>query len=94
MQIDEKCYNISLQICREAQSILLWCATPAAVWQLDDQQVFQTYFTEQHHDSLADYLHYKMVTEQKGSIHAQVLHLKKYMYCKVAVTQCDLLSNF
>ena len=68
-------YSISLQICREAQSILLWCATPAAVWQLDNQQVFHTYFTEQHHDSLADYLHYKMVTEQKGSIHTQVLKI-------------------
>jgi len=55
--------------------MLLWCATPAAVWQLDNQQVFHTYFTEQHHDSLADYLYYKMVTEQKGSINAQVLKI-------------------
>jgi hypothetical protein len=47
------------------------------------QQVFQTYFTEQHHDSLADYLHYKMVTEQTESIYAQVLH---FLYtCTVKV---------
>ncbi|VDI14180.1 Hypothetical predicted protein [Mytilus galloprovincialis] len=69
---DEAISQIEKEILHDAQSILLWCATPAAVWQLDDKRVFNTYFTEQHHDSLANYLHYKMVTVNKGSIYAQI----------------------
>ena len=61
------------QILSEAQSIMLWCSTPAAVWE-QDIAVFSMYFREQHHDSLADYLHYKMVDEHQHNIHTQVKH--------------------
>ena len=63
---------------------MLWCATPAAVWE-QDIAVFSMYFREQHHDSLADYLHYKMVEEQQHNIHTQVtlcyvFHIDQYIF--------------
>ena len=64
-------YVLSYQILAEAQSVMLWCATPAAVWE-QDMGTFNKYFREQHHDSLADYLHFMMVDQQHHNIHAQV----------------------
>jgi hypothetical protein len=34
-----------------------------------------TYFQEQHHESLADYLHHKIIDQQHHDIHAQVIIL-------------------
>ncbi|XP_063403574.1 E3 ubiquitin-protein ligase rnf213-alpha-like [Mytilus trossulus] len=87
---DKAMSQIENEILRDAQSILLWCATPAAVWQLDDKPVFNTYFTEQHHDSLANYLHYKMVTVNKGSIYAQITTNSKLM----STADLEILCRF
>ncbi|XP_063404431.1 E3 ubiquitin-protein ligase rnf213-alpha-like [Mytilus trossulus] len=87
---DEAVSQIEKEILRDAQSILLWCATPAAVWQLDDKRVFNTYFSEQHHDSLANYLHYKMVTVNKGSIYAQITTNSKLM----STADIEILCRF
>ncbi|CAC5418278.1 RNF213 [Mytilus coruscus] len=87
---DEAISQIEKEILCDAQSILLWCATPAAVWQLDDKRVFNTYFTEQHHDSLANYLHYKMVTVNKGSIYAQITTNSKLM----STADIEILCRF
>ena len=65
----------SSQILRDAQLILLWCATPAAVVQRVSEEIFMTYFQVQHHESLADYLHHKIVDQQHHDIHAQVIIL-------------------
>ena len=68
------------QILKDAQFILLWCATPAAVVQGDTQEAFITYFKVQYHESLADYLHNKMVEHQQHYIQAQVIHFSNNKY--------------
>jgi hypothetical protein len=41
---------------RECQQTLLWCATPDAVIRLQDEACSEVYFSQQQHDSLAQYL--------------------------------------
>ncbi|XP_071137099.1 E3 ubiquitin-protein ligase rnf213-alpha-like [Mytilus edulis] len=89
---DEAISQIEDEILREAQSILLWCATPAAVFQLGDKhgEIFKTYFLEQHHESLADYLQYKIVQQQKHNIHVQITTNSKLL----ATADIEVLCRF
>ena len=72
----------------EAKSILLWCATPAAVLQHDGQKgdIFDIYFHHQHHESLADYLQYKIVEQRQENLRVQVgiknINSKPFKYCE------------
>lgn len=57
----------------DAETMLLWCATPSGVIDLEDEQFLYTYFLDQHHESLEDYMHYKIVEQELHSIRSQVI---------------------
>ncbi|VDI37174.1 Hypothetical predicted protein, partial [Mytilus galloprovincialis] len=60
------------QIMTDAETMLLWCATPSGVVDLEDEQFLYTYFLDQHHESLEDYMHYKIVEQELHSIRSQI----------------------
>ncbi|XP_063441660.1 E3 ubiquitin-protein ligase rnf213-alpha-like [Mytilus trossulus] len=93
--LERKCNDQAIpemenEILKDAKGILLWCATPAAVLELEDDQIFNTYFLEQHHESLADYLRYKVANQQLKNIHAQITTNSKLL----SIADLDILCRF
>ncbi|CAG2186352.1 RNF213 [Mytilus edulis] len=62
----------TLLILQDAKGLLLWCATPAAVLQGGDEFDKNTYFHQQEHESLADYISFKMRSDQHQTVFAQI----------------------
>ncbi|XP_052087598.1 E3 ubiquitin-protein ligase rnf213-alpha-like isoform X5 [Mytilus californianus] len=60
------------KILQDAKGLLLWCATPAAVLQGGDDIDIDTYFHQQEHESLADYISFKMRSDQHPTVFAQI----------------------
>ncbi|KAL3881512.1 hypothetical protein ACJMK2_027944 [Sinanodonta woodiana] len=73
-------HNEIQKVLEEAKRLLLWCATPDAVVRLercdlDPQEKImlkQVYMREQCHENLAQYLHFKIVTENISELFAQI----------------------
>ncbi|KAK3585587.1 hypothetical protein CHS0354_036774 [Potamilus streckersoni] len=70
----------SQKILDEAKKLLLWCATPDSVVRLErcnlaqqeKTMLTQVYMKEQCHENLAQYLHFKLLTEQIQELFAQI----------------------
>ncbi|XP_052062754.1 E3 ubiquitin-protein ligase rnf213-alpha-like isoform X2 [Mytilus californianus] len=87
---DQAIPEMENEILKDAEGILLWCATPAAVLELEDQGIFDTYFSEQNHESLADYLRYKVANQKQKNIHAQITTNSKLL----SIADIDILCRF
>lgn len=53
--------------------MMLWCATPAAILQAGNDEDIKKYFTDQHHDSLADYISNRMLIDDSVTRFIQVI---------------------
>lgn len=51
------------QILEKAKSVMLWCATPAAVLLAGNDTEIKIYFKEQQHESLAECICSKMLSK-------------------------------
>ncbi|KAL3881517.1 hypothetical protein ACJMK2_027949 [Sinanodonta woodiana] len=68
------------KILEDAKKLLLWCATPDSVVRLERCNLAQqekimltkVYMREQCHENLAQYLHFKLLTEQTPELFAQI----------------------
>ncbi|KAK3585576.1 hypothetical protein CHS0354_036763 [Potamilus streckersoni] len=68
------------KVLKEAKRLLLWCATPDAVVRLErcdlapEEKIMlkQVYMREQCHNSLTQYLHFKLETEKISELFAQI----------------------
>ncbi|CAG2252471.1 RNF213 [Mytilus edulis] len=78
---------------KNAEGILLWCATPKQ-WRCKRKNSMMTrccpYFSEQHHESLADYLRYKVANQQQKNIHAQITTNSKLL----SIADLNILCRF
>ncbi|XP_052062680.1 E3 ubiquitin-protein ligase rnf213-alpha-like isoform X2 [Mytilus californianus] len=93
--LERKCNDQAIpemenEILKDAEGILLWCATPAAVLELEHDHISNTYFSEQHHGSLEDYLRYKVTNQQQKNIHAQITTNSKLL----SIADIDILCRF
>ncbi|XP_052062678.1 E3 ubiquitin-protein ligase rnf213-alpha-like isoform X2 [Mytilus californianus] len=80
------------QIMRDAETMLLWCATPSAVVDLEDEHFLYTYFLDQHHESLEDYMHYKIVEQELHSIRSQITTNSKLLSVADIEILCKVIS--
>lgn len=73
------------QILNESKSLLLWCAAPDGVIRLKstklrekNDEMIDFYFRHQKHNSLLEYIQYKIVDEKQTHLLSQV---KQYNIC-------------
>lgn len=72
-------FHFCLKVLDYAKRILLWCATPDAVFRVsnsrlsaDEHGIIDIYFEEQHHESVLDYIQHQIKEIQPKSLYAQV----------------------
>lgn len=70
------------QVMNAAKDVLLWTATPDSVLRLEKTKlknefegVVEKYFVQQHHDSLVDFLKFKLDSNESNGLCVQVMQL-------------------
>ncbi|VDI21571.1 Hypothetical predicted protein, partial [Mytilus galloprovincialis] len=69
---DDESFKNEEEVLQEAKSTMLWCATPAAILQAGNDEDIKKYFTDQHHDSLADYISNRMLIDDSVTRFIQI----------------------
>lgn len=70
-----------MQVLEKAKKVLLWCVTPDAIVRIgagtlhDKDEIQDNYWTKQKHESITQYLHFKLVTEKCERLLAQVMNI-------------------